>query len=198
MQLPRRRHLAAVETRFRGHRLVGERPRLVVVALLPRRHVVALGAHYCGLFSPDSALAEAIQAAGERADDRAWRLPLHDGYREWLKSDVADIINSHSNGFAGASVAALFLDRFVPEGIDWVCVSPKAEAELVVHEGDELKVVVPQDGLDLATLEGLRFDHWFVQPMDGAEGSTEWAVDWCRRHPNWRLSLQTHKYLGIP
>jgi 7-carboxy-7-deazaguanine synthase len=86
----------------------------------------------------------------------------------------------------------------VPPGIDWVCVSPKAGAGLVVHEGDELKVVVPQAGLDLDALAAGDFTHRFVQPMDGAAGSTEWAVAWCRAHPTWRLSLQTHKLLGIP
>jgi leucyl aminopeptidase len=64
--------------------------------------------------------AAALAAAGIACDDPVWRLPLHDGYREYLKSDVADLVNSHANGFAGASVAALFLDRFVGEGIDWV------------------------------------------------------------------------------
>jgi 7-carboxy-7-deazaguanine synthase (Cx14CxxC type) len=86
----------------------------------------------------------------------------------------------------------------VPPGVDWVCVSPKAGADLVVHEGDELKVVVPQDGLDLDALAADRYTHRFVQPMDGRAGSTEWAVAYCRTHPGWRLSLQTHKLLGIP
>ena len=63
--------------------------------------------------------AEALLAAGRSIDDPCWRLPLHDAYREWLKSDIADLNNAPANGFAGASVAALFLDRFVPEGIDW-------------------------------------------------------------------------------
>lgn len=86
----------------------------------------------------------------------------------------------------------------VPDGIDWVCVSPKAGADLVVEAGDELKVVVPQEGLDLDALAALDFAHRFVQPMHGRPGSTAWAVAWCRAHPAWRLSLQTHKLLGIP
>jgi leucyl aminopeptidase len=72
------------------------------------------------LSAPKSGTAEALLRAGLERDDPCWRLPLHDGYREYLKSDVADIMNSHANGFAGSSVAALFLDRFVGEGIDWV------------------------------------------------------------------------------
>jgi leucyl aminopeptidase len=71
------------------------------------------------LFTRRDETAEALLRAGAASDDPCWRLPLWNGYREYLKSDIADINNSHSNGFAGASVAALFLDRFVPEAIDW-------------------------------------------------------------------------------
>lgn len=79
----------------------------------------ALGPDLPALFTRKDETADALLSSGIASDDRSWRLPLHDGYREWLKSDVADIVNSHSNSFAGASVAALFLDRFVPEGTDW-------------------------------------------------------------------------------
>src|SRR5690606_24680173 len=79
----------------------------------------ALGPDLPALFTRDDATAEALLKAGIERDDPCWRLPLHDGYREWLKSDIADIVNAHANAFAGASVAALFLDRFVPDGIDW-------------------------------------------------------------------------------
>jgi len=90
--------------------------------------------------------------------------------------------------------------RRPPPGIDWVCVSPKARAELVVRSGDELKVVFPQEGLDPAALEGLDFRHFFLQPMDGPERerNTQSAVRYCLGHPRWRLSLQTHKLLNIP
>lgn len=85
-------------------------------------------------------------------------------------------------------------------GIDWVCVSPKAGTELVVTTGDELKVVWPQDGTDLDALEALDFDHLLVSPMDGPdrEAATAAAVALCLERPRWRLSLQTHKVLGIP
>ena len=88
----------------------------------------------------------------------------------------------------------------VPAGIDWVCVSPKAGTRLEVMEGDELKVVVPQEGLDLDRLADLDFAHHRLQPMDGplAKENTRWAVERCMRDPRWSLSLQTHKYLGIP
>ena len=87
----------------------------------------------------------------------------------------------------------------VPSGIDWVCVSPKAGAPLVVTSGDELKIVVPQEGLDPLALAGLDFKRFSVQPMDGAErtANTEWAIRFCLAHPRWQLSLQTHKITGI-
>jgi 7-carboxy-7-deazaguanine synthase len=87
-----------------------------------------------------------------------------------------------------------------PAGIDWICVSPKAGASLTLRSGDELKVVFPQDGIDPAMLEDLDFRHFFLQPMDGPQrdASTQAAVAYCLAHPVWRLSLQTHKYLGVP
>ena len=86
-----------------------------------------------------------------------------------------------------------------PSGIDWLCVSPKAGAPLLQRSGQELKVVVPQDGIDLGELDGLDFAQRRVQPMDGPDlaVNTDWAVRWCLAHPRWQLSLQTHKLLGI-
>ena len=86
----------------------------------------------------------------------------------------------------------------VPEGVDWVCVSPKAGAKLVVTRGDELKVVYPQ-AKDPNEYLGLEFDHFFIQPMDGADGraSLAAAIEFCQKNPVWRLSLQTHKMIGI-
>jgi leucyl aminopeptidase len=79
----------------------------------------ALGPDLPALFTRRDETASELLEAGKASDDECWRLPLHEGYREYLKSDIADILNAHSNGFAGASVAALFLDKFVPEGADW-------------------------------------------------------------------------------
>jgi leucyl aminopeptidase len=93
---------------------------LIDFATLTGAARVALGPDLPAMFATHDATAAALIAAGLDCDDPVWRLPLHDGYREYLKSDVADLVNSHANGFAGASVAALFLDRFVGEGIDWV------------------------------------------------------------------------------
>jgi 7-carboxy-7-deazaguanine synthase len=90
--------------------------------------------------------------------------------------------------------------RRPPRGIDWVCVSPKAGADLVVSSGDELKLIFPQAGAEPGRFERLDFRHFFLQPMDGPEREayTRRAVRYCLEHPQWRLSLQTHKYLGIP
>lgn len=86
-----------------------------------------------------------------------------------------------------------------PEGLDWLCVSPKAGADLVVTSGDELKLVYPQNDLPPEDVEHLDFDHFFLQPMDGPDlqDNTRKAVQYCLDHPRWRLSLQTHKYIGI-
>jgi 7-carboxy-7-deazaguanine synthase len=88
----------------------------------------------------------------------------------------------------------------VPPGLDWICVSPKAGAELVLESGDELKLVFPQAGAGPEKFRGLDFRHFFLQPMDGPEKerNTRLAVEYCMAHPLWRLSLQTHKLLGIP
>jgi 7-carboxy-7-deazaguanine synthase len=87
-----------------------------------------------------------------------------------------------------------------PGGVDWLCVSPKAGTELVIRSGDELKLVFPQPGADPAEFESLGFRHFFLQPMDGPDrdANTAAALQYCLAHPRWRLSLQTHKLLGIP
>jgi 7-carboxy-7-deazaguanine synthase (Cx14CxxC type) len=89
--------------------------------------------------------------------------------------------------------------RPVPAGIDWVCVSPKAHTQLAVHSGDELKLVYPQEGVDPCCYEALDFRHFFLQPMDGPsiQENTRLAIEYCLTHPRWKLSLQTHKLLGL-
>jgi organic radical activating enzyme len=86
-----------------------------------------------------------------------------------------------------------------PDGIDWICVSPKAGAPLVQTRGDELKLVFPQDGAAPRDFEELDFDHFLLQPMDGSEiaRNTAAAINYCMMHPRWRLSVQTHKAIGI-
>jgi len=87
-----------------------------------------------------------------------------------------------------------------PEGIDWICVSPKAGAPLVLTGGNELKLVYPQPGGEPERFADLDFEQFFLQPMDGPdrERNTELALSYCLAHPQWRLSIQTHKLLGIP
>jgi len=90
--------------------------------------------------------------------------------------------------------------RLPPDGIDWICVSPKAGADLVLTRGHELKLVYPQPELRPETVAELDFAHFFLQPMDGPDRSanTQAAVAYCLDHPQWRLSVQTHKMIGIP
>jgi 7-carboxy-7-deazaguanine synthase len=88
----------------------------------------------------------------------------------------------------------------VPAGVDWVCMSPKAGSEWVVRSGQELKLVYPQPGAAPELFEDWEFEHFFLQPMDGPQRdeNTRLTIDYCLRHPKWRLSMQTHKYLNIP
>ena len=115
-----------------------------------------------------------------------------------LQLDEALIDAFHGAGFEVAVETNGTLTA--PDGIDWICVSPKAGARLVQRQGNELKLVFPQAGAEPASFEGLAFKHFFLQPMDGEERmrNTELARDYCLDHPRWRLSLQTHKILGIP
>jgi 7-carboxy-7-deazaguanine synthase len=88
----------------------------------------------------------------------------------------------------------------LPEGIDWICVSPKANTDIVVLRGDELKLVYPQTGLKLEQFEHLNFTHFYLSPMDNAfqKNNMRQTVEYCLAHPQWKLSLQTHKILQIP
>jgi 7-carboxy-7-deazaguanine synthase (Cx14CxxC type) len=115
-----------------------------------------------------------------------------------LQIDAALVEALHEAGFEVAIETNG--TRLPPSGIDWICVSPKARTELVLTSGDELKLVFPQTGADPERFEKLHFLHFFLQPMDGPERerNTRLAVRYCLDHPQWRLSLQTHKYLGIP
>ena len=113
-----------------------------------------------------------------------------------LDAEVIDAL--HAYGFEIAIETNGTLP--IPKGIDWVCVSPKARAELVVDAGDELKLVYPQQDGEPDRYRHLRFRHFFLQPMDGPEreANTRHALTYCLAHPQWKLSLQTHKHLGIP
>jgi len=111
--------------------------------------------------------------------------------------DEALIAALHARGFALALETNGTLPA--PAGIDWICVSPKADAPVVQTTGQELKLVYPQAGVDPARFEHLAFERFLLQPMDGPqrEANTAAAIAYCLAHPRWRLSVQTHKYLGI-
>lgn len=151
-----------------------------------------------GRFATAAALADAVAVLWPTAAGHDGRLVVCTGGEPLLQLDSALLDAFHRRGFAVAvetngTVAP-------PPGIDWLCVSPKAGVPLAVGGGDELKLVFPQDGLAPESLEGLAFAHRFLQPMDGPEqaANTAAAVRYCLDHPRWRLSLQTHKFLGIP
>ncbi len=120
------------------------------------------------------------------------------GGEPMLQVDQPLIDAFHARGFSIALETNGTLP--VPDGIDWICVSPKAGTDLVQTWGDELKLVYPQLGLDPASLLALEFEHRYLQPMDGParEANTASAIAYCMANPPWRLSVQTHKVLGIP
>ena len=115
-----------------------------------------------------------------------------------LQLDSKLIHSFHENGFEIGIETNGTLP--VPDELDWVCVSPKSGAVLIVEKGDELKIVYPQNGLDPSDYEGLNFDHFSLQPMDGLniQKTTHETLDYCMNHPQWNLSLQIHKLLTIP
>ena len=88
----------------------------------------------------------------------------------------------------------------LPDGIDWVCMSPKANTDIVIKSGNELKIVYPQAFIDPRDFEHFDFDYFYIQPMDNEaqEENTKQAISFCKSNPKWRLSMQTHKYLNIP
>jgi 7-carboxy-7-deazaguanine synthase (Cx14CxxC type) len=149
-----------------------------------------------GRFHSAAELADHIAAIWGPGAER--RLVVFTGGEPLLQLDDDLIAAVHARGFAAAletngTIAA-------PEGIDWICVSPKAGTELRQRSGQELKFIFPQLGIAPEQFEGLSFDHFFVQPMDGPERArnTELAVAYCLANPRWRISLQTHKLMGIP
>lgn len=150
-----------------------------------------------GKFSTAAALADAVAAAWP-ADVPGTRFVVCTGGEPLLQLDDAVLAALHTRGFQVA--VETNGTQVPPQGIDWLCVSPKAGAPLAVAAGDELKLVYPQSGAEPARFEHLDFTHFFLQPMDGPErvDNTKAALQYCLHHPRWRLSLQMHKILGIP
>ena len=149
-----------------------------------------------GKFGTADALADAV-ASRWPGDSRARRFVVCTGGEPLLQLDSAAIEALHARGFAVAVETNGTLTP--PPGLDWICVSPKARATLVLRRGHELKLVFPQPDLDPAVFEPLDFGEFFLQPMDGPAllENTQIALEYCLAHPRWRLSLQTHKMLRI-
>ena len=153
-----------------------------------------------GKFADAASLAAHAAATWPGGDLPAGERPLVvcTGGEPLLQLDERLIDSFHSAGFEIAIETNGTLP--VPAGVDWVCVSPKAGADLVVESGDELKLIFPQPGAEPENYEPLDFDRFSIQPMDGPDGAanTAAAVAFCLAHPRWRLSIQTHKVIGIP
>jgi 7-carboxy-7-deazaguanine synthase len=149
-----------------------------------------------GKFTTAQALAAAV-AAKWPAGRRGRPLVVCTGGEPLLQLDQAAVDALHAAGFEIAIETNG--TQPAPDGIDWICVSPKADAELVLTRGSELKLVYPQPLALPHRFADLDFTHFFLQPMDGllARRNTELAVEYCLQHPQWRLSIQTHKVVGI-
>jgi 7-carboxy-7-deazaguanine synthase len=187
----------AVFCRFAGCNLWSgrEQDRAAAVCTFCDTDFVGMDGPGGGRFATPEDLARAVEAAWTGgANDR---LVVLTGGEPLLQVDEALIEALHARGFSLALETNGTLP--VPRGVDWVCVSPKADAPVVQTRGQELKLVYPQAGVDPARFENLAFERFLLQPMDGPdrEANTRAAIAYCLAHPRWRLSVQTHKYLGI-
>ena len=149
-----------------------------------------------GRFSDATSLAVAIESRWP-SDDRSHRFVVCTGGEPLLQIDDALVDALHERQFTVA--VETNGTQAAPAGLDWICVSPKAGAPLQLSGGNEIKLVFPQSGAEPARFEALAFTHWYLQPMDGArrDENTRAAIDYCLAHPRWRLSVQTHKALGL-
>jgi 7-carboxy-7-deazaguanine synthase (Cx14CxxC type) len=188
---------AAVFCRFAGCNLWSgrEQDRAEAACTFCDTDFVGLDGTGGGRFADAEALAAAIAAAWDGGGGP--KLAVLTGGEPLLQVDAALVAALHGHGFEVAVETNGTLPP--PQGIDWICVSPKAGTELAITAGDELKLVYPQAGAEPERFDGLPFRHFLLQPMDGPDvaRNTEAAVAYCLAHPEWRLSLQTHKQLGI-
>jgi len=150
-----------------------------------------------GRFADADALADRILSFWGEPGAGGEKLVVITGGEPMLQLDADLVAALKARGFR----IAIETNGTIPviAGVDWICVSPKAGTKVVQCSGDELKMVWPQPGLDLAEIEGWDFRHWLVQPMDGvdARAAQEAAIRFVLDRPRWRLSLQTHKLLGL-
>ena len=149
-----------------------------------------------GKFAAADKLAMHVETLWGEAGDN--RLVVITGGEPMLQLDEALVAALHERGFR----VAVETNGTLPavDGLDWICVSPKAGTEVIQRRGNELKLVWPQAGIDPAELEGWRFDHFLVQPMDceEREAALKAAIALAMDRPKWRLSLQAHKVIGLP
>lgn len=193
---------AAVFCRFSGCNLWSgrEQDRTGAVCDFCDTQFVGTGGRLGGKYSDAKALASAIASLWPDDDGESGSgtpYVVCTGGEPALQVDTELVEALHDKGFEIAIETNG--TRALPPGIDWVCVSPKASAELVITRGDELKLVYPQPLAQPRRFESLEFNHFFLQPMDGPLQSqnTRRCIDYCMSNPQWRLSLQTHKIIGI-
>ncbi len=188
----------AVFLRFAGCNLWNglERDRAAAVCSFCDTDFVGTDGDGGGKFASAEALADHV-AAMWRGRDGDPKLVVCTGGEPLLQLDPPLIEALHTRGFevaieSNGTIAA-------PEGVDWICVSPKADAPVVQTSGQELKLVFPQPLASPERFEQMAFERFWLQPMDGPEreANTRAAIDYCLAHPKWRLSVQTHKYIGV-
>ena len=188
---------AAVFCRFAGCNLWSglEQDRAAAACRFCDTDFVGLDGSAGGRFGSAAALAEAVEVAWQGGAEH--RLAVLTGGEPLLQVDAALVGALHGRGFRVA--VETNGTQLAPPGLDWVCVSPKAGAPLVLQGGDECKLVFPQPGAEPCRFEHLDFRHFLLQPMDGPgqAANTRAAIAYCLAHPRWRLSVQTHKVLGL-
>ncbi|ENZ81345.1 MULTISPECIES: 7-carboxy-7-deazaguanine synthase [Caulobacter] len=189
---------AAVFCRFSGCNLWSgrEQDRAKAVCAFCDTDFVGTDGENGGKFATAEALASAVEAQWTGGPDD--RLVVCTGGEPLLQLDAEAIAALRARGFQIAVESNGTLKA--PDGIDWICVSPKADAPVVQTSGQELKLVFPQEKAPPERFADLDFERFYLQPMDGPERerNTQLAVAYCLSHPQWRLSVQTHKYLGLP
>jgi 7-carboxy-7-deazaguanine synthase len=188
---------AAVFCRFSGCNLWSgrEQDRSVAICQFCDTDFVGLDGTLGGRYASADALADTI--AAQWTGGHRGRYTILTGGEPLLQVDDDLVAALHARDFEiGIETNGTLIP---PAGIDWICVSPKAGAALVLRHGHELKLIYPQDGAHPADFEGLAFDRFSLQPMDGPDvtANTVRATEYCLTHPQWRLSLQTHKMIGI-
>ena len=188
---------AAVFCRFAGCNLWSgrEQDRASAVCQFCDTDFVGTDGTLGGRYASADELADVVAAQWSGNDTN--RYVVLTGGEPMLQVDAALVDALHARGFSiGVETNGTIIP---PEGLDWICVSPKSGADLIVRRGHELKLVYPQREAEPEAFAGLAFEHFSLQPMDGPDviENTARAIDYCLRHPQWRLSLQTHKTLGI-